>query len=315
MQFRLISSRHNPVVLSFHPLQLDIPVIIRGRPPDIVLHGTIQKVLVLINHLRKSAGELIVSVAEIVGRNDEIMVILIHSQCFSCCIAICKQLFHFLISIFGCFDTDLVKSQFKAGRQNFCGFLQKIGQFQEAFSFFCLRYRKGDLFFAMSRKIQDNRIIDNPFFHNNPINGSFVMNAQKILDVCKIHIVVKDCCPFFLIKGPYSHRTMNIFELHEPRVWCAIRINQAVHAEVSVLRILVVISSISIDFFTLDRLSKINRMVTPLPHEAAAGSVIGMDDRKVIFQVSRAVAHSVAVFAHHKGLAAVLFKIIMHLIQ
>ena len=52
-----------------------------------------------------------------------------------------------------------------------------------------------------------------------------------------------------------------------------------------------------------------------LPHEAAAGSVIGMDNLKVIFQVSRTVAHGVAVFAHHKGLASVLFKIIMHLFQ
>ena len=123
MYFRLISSRHNPVVLGLHPLQLDVPVIVRGRSPDVVLHRTIQKTLIFINHLCENAGELIISVTEIIGGNDEIMVVLIHSKVFSCMVGSCQKRFCRLVHILSCLNSKLVKAQLEACGKHLRGLL------------------------------------------------------------------------------------------------------------------------------------------------------------------------------------------------
>ena len=52
-------------------------------------------------------------------------------------------------------------------------------------------------------------------------------------------------------------------------------------------------------------------MVAPFPDKAAAGTVIGLDDFKIVFKIARAVAHRMAVFTHDKRLGAVSFKVSM----
>ena len=79
--------------------------------------------------------------------------------------------------------------------------------------------------------------------------------------------------------------------------------------------ILVVVATVGINLFAFDGLSKVDGVIAPLPHESAAGSVVGLDNLEIILQITRAVAHGVAVLAHHKRLGAVLFKIVTDLIQ
>ena len=71
------------------------------------------------------------------------------------------------------------------------------------------------------------------------------------------------------------------------------------------------ISAVSVHFLSRGICSHIDGMIAPLPDEAAAGSVMLLHRLEIILQISGAVSHGMAVFAHHVGFCAVLIKILM----
>ena len=87
------------------------------------------------------------------------------------------------------------------------------------------------------------------------------------------------------------------------------------NAEVAVVRILVVVAAVRVHLLSLDRFSHINRVVAPLPDKAAAHLLLAVDQFKVIFKISRAVAHRMAVFAHDIRLIPVLHQLFFDLLE
>ena len=77
----------------------------------------------------------------------------------------------------------------------------------------------------MGRKIQNCRIVDDAVFHGHAVDGGLVTNHQKIFQIREIHVVMKNCGTFFLVKREDTHGTVYILELQESRMRCAVRIN------------------------------------------------------------------------------------------
>ena len=95
----------------------------------------------------------------------------------------------------------------------------------------------------------------------------------------------------------------------------SVRINQTVHAEITVMRIFFMVAAVSIHFFAVNVFAHINGMVAPLPDKSAAGTVILMIDSEIVFQVAGAVAHGMGIFTLDKGLIRIFCKILMNIFR
>ena len=76
-----------------------------------------------------------------------------------------------------------------------------------------------------------------------------------------------------------------------------IRIYQTIHAEIAVIRILTEIAAVEIFRTTVNRLSHIYRVVTPLPDESACKVRVFVNELAIIRNISGAVAHCVNILA------------------
>ena len=100
-----------------------------------------------------------------------------------------------------------------------------------------------------------------------------------------------------LVVGNDPRRTVYVFVFQKTGVHPAVRIDQTVHAEVSVVRELAAVAAVSVDFPAVRRCSPVDGVVAPLPDKAAADAVVLLHELEIIFQIARAVAHGVTVFA------------------
>ena len=100
-----------------------------------------------------------------------------------------------------------------------------------------------------------------------------------------------------LVVGNNPRRTVYIFVFQKSGVHPAVRIDQPVHAEVSVVRELAAVAAVGVDFPAVRRGSPVDGMVAPLPDKAAADAIVLLHELEIIFQIARAVAHGVTVFA------------------
>ena len=82
----------------------------------------------------------------------------------------------------------------------------------------------------------------------------------------------------------------------------AVRVHQAVHAEVSVVGKIVEIAAVAIHIPVIRRAAHVDGVITPLPHKAAHKAVVPQDLLHVVLNIPGAVAHGVDELALHKGL-------------
>ena len=73
------------------------------------------------------------------------------------------------------------------------------------------------------------------------------------------------------------------------------------------------ISSVGIDCLSILSSAMSNRMVTPFPDKAAAHFIIILYHLEVIFKISRAISHAVAIFYQKEWFASVLVQIFLNL--
>ena len=95
----------------------------------------------------------------------------------------------------------------------------------------------------------------------------------------------------------------------------SVRINQPVHAEITVMNRLFKIPAIEVFFSPLFILSRINRMVAPFPHKSSAHPVILVNKLEIILKISRAVSHSVTVLHQKERLASIFLKILFNFLK
>jgi pectate lyase len=72
--------------------------------------------------------------------------------------------------------------------------------------------------------------------------------------------------------------------------------SNAIQAEIPVMLEFAIVASVQINIFAIRCLAAIYSMVAELPHKASAQSRIFLDKSVVIFDISRSVSHSMAVF-------------------
>ena len=83
----------------------------------------------------------------------------------------------------------------------------------------------------------------------------------------------------------------------------AVRIHQAIHTEVAVMRELPCIAAVMENISSVCSLAFPGRMITPFPYEAAAELVIFVHQLHVIMDIPGAVAHCMNKFTLNKGLS------------
>ena len=159
-----------------------------------------------------------------------------------------------------------------------------------------------------------NNICQLSFFHSQAILCHFIRNIHIILQIVKIHIIVKNYLSVFLIIGHNPNRTIDIFILQQSCMRCTIRINQPIHTEISIMNGFSMIPSIIISGLSIFCRSMCDRMITPFPDKPATHPVILMNHLKIIFKISRSVSHTMAVFHQQKWFASIIFQIILYLL-
>ena len=130
------------------------------------------------------------------------------------------------------------------------------------------------------------------------ITVHFIRNREIIIEGDEIHVVVQGNRLAILIKGRNAHRAVYVLELHQAGVRTAIRIDQTIHAEIAVVRILAMVAAVQILLPAILSLARIDRVITPFPDECAAHHFVGLDEPPVVLQISRTVAHSMSIFTH-----------------
>ena len=98
-----------------------------------------------------------------------------------------------------------------------------------------------------------------------------------------------------------TRRAIDILKLQQPGVRAAVGVNQTVHAEVAVMRPLIVVAAVIIDVAAVGHLPFINTVVAPLPQETADQAIMALNELEVILQIAGAVAHRMAVLTQHEG--------------
>ena len=103
---------------------------------------------------------------------------------------------------------------------------------------------------------------------------------------------------------------MYIFIFQKSGVRTPVRVDQSVHTEIAVMDSLSVIASIVIDVSAVFRLSFIDGMVTPFPDKSSAHHIIILYPCKIVFQISRTIAHGMGIFHHQKRFVRVRLHIV-----
>ena len=145
------------------------------------------------------------------------------------------------------------------------------------------------------------------------VTGNLIAGGQIIGQVQIVHVILQNDFAGFLIIGNDTGGPLDIFEFLQSVVGGTVGIDQAVHTEVSIVGVFSVVTAVPVHCLAVGSDALVDGMVTPLPHEAAANLVFPVDDLEVILQVSGAVAHGVAVFAHNVRLGGVIVQIFLDL--
>ena len=311
---RLIRTRHGAVVLRTHPGILDIAVIVCRRTPDVQLHRAVEQILVGIAHFLEQAGELIIGIAELIRRYSQEMIILFPSE-RSRSLRVLHHRFCFLVLIVFRLHRNFFKTKLELLRHQLCRMFLIPGNLQRAFSLLRHCDFQRNCRFASSPKIQHCLIRDLTALRHLTVHKHLIAEHGVVLQVYEIHIVFDAQCTVLGIKFCHTHRAMYIFKLHQSRMRGAVRINESIHAEISIMRVLVVVAAVCVHFPALDRFSHINCMVAPLPDEAAAHLLLAVNQLEVVLEISRSVSHRMAVFAHDIRLVPVLDELFFDLLQ
>ena len=109
-----------------------------------------------------------------------------------------------------------------------------------------------------------------------------------------------------------TRRAIDILKLQQPGVRAAVGVDQTVHAEVAVMRPLIVVAAVIIDAAAVGHLPFINTVVAPFPQETADQAVMALNELEVILQIAGAVAHAVAVLAHDIGFVRFVVQIFLN---
>ena len=111
------------------------------------------------------------------------------------------------------------------------------------------------------------------------------------------------------IIGNNSCWPINVLVFQKSCMYFSVRIYQSIHAEITIMDLFAMITSISINGLSVLSDSMSNRMVTPFPDKAAAQFIVVLNHLEVIFKIPRTISHTVAVLYQKKWFASIFVQI------
>ena len=132
-------------------------------------------------------------------------------------------------------------------------------------------------------------------------------HADGILQAGEIERVPQGEQALLHIRSNHARRAQHILVLNQTGMGPAIGIDQTVHAEVAVVRVLAEIAAVEILPAAIGRGAHVDGVIAPFPDKAAAVTLMTVEAVEIVLQVSGAVAHGMAVFAKNIGLIDGLF--------
>ena len=76
---------------------------------------------------------------------------------------------------------------------------------------------------------------------------------------------------------------------------------------------LIAVAAVGVHILAVCRLAPVYGVVAPLPHKTATGGLVGVEELEVVLQISRTVAHGMAVLTQDVRLIAITIYILSHL--
>ena len=138
------------------------------------------------------------------------------------------------------------------------------------------------------------------------IHQQLERHEHRVGGIQEVQVIVQRHRARGRVETGHAHRPIHVLELQQPGMRRAVRVHQAVHAEIAEMRVLARIAAVRVLALAGRVRATVDRMVAPLPDEAADQAVITLDAREIILQIARAVAHRMAEFAQHVRLDAVV---------
>ena len=151
--------------------------------------------------------------------------------------------------------------------------------------------------------------------HDDAVAAHLVGDAQVLGQVGVVEVVVDGEQALLLVVLDDAGGALDVLELGESRVGDAVGRDEPVDAEVAVVDGLVVVAAVELDRPAVIAGPGGDRVVAPLPHEAAAHALVGPDDLPVVLEVAGAVAHGVAVLHEDEGLVGVGVQVVADLLD
>ena len=309
-----VGAGDSSIVVGSHPFQLLLPVVVSGSTPDVEIHGLIQQFLAFKDHGAESAHGLVVAVGEVLAGDNDVALFFHYFQvCFGQVFLIPDGQSLLVSAVYCGFQGNLIEAQFKACGKQFGGFFQLVNELQVSTA---LR-RNGDVQADCAFGVGQD--CGNPI-HLTALNYftvavDFIANGQILVHGHEVHVVVECHNTGFLIELLDTDRAVHILVLHHAGMGAAVGIHKTVHTEVAIVGILAVVTTVPVHRLAVWSLALVDGVVTPLPDEAAAHDLVGLNELPVVFQIAGAVAHGVGVFAHQVGLIGIAVYILLQSLQ
>ena len=71
---RVVGASHHVIVVGSHPAQLQLPVIVGRRSPDVEVHASVQNFFPIEGHLSEHTGKLVVLISKGLGADGDVAV-------------------------------------------------------------------------------------------------------------------------------------------------------------------------------------------------------------------------------------------------
>ena len=307
-----VGTGHGLVVMGTLPFQAHVAVIVGGRPPDVELDRALQELAALRGQGHGQAGARVDGAPELVAVDLDPGPLTLDRQAGLTDGAVGERRDPAVASV-GVAQGDLVEAQDVPGGQQRVGAREPVGDQQVAAP------RGRDVRLAAQH---DARVRRDGFeevevlaVHDDAVAAHLVGDAQVLGQVGVVEVVVDGEQALVLVVLDDAGGTLDILELGQAGVGDAVGRDEPVDAEVAVVDGLVVVAAVELDRPAVVAGPGGDRVVAPLPHEAAAHALVGPDDLPVVLEVAGAVAHGVAVLHEDEGLVRVGVQVVADLLD
>ena len=205
---------------------------------------------------------------------------------------------------------NLIKSQNRIPGQKRCNVFQVVDYLQIASTLIRNQNRQKKRLFIICRDTLGNLYPPVRFDHS--VNAYLIGQVNIVLQIQMIHIIMNQHLTCFLIIAENPCRSVYVFIFSQTGVGCSVRIYQSIHAEVPIMDFFPMISPIIINRFSIVGLSLIYGMVAPFPDKSPTQRIILVNQSKIVFQITGAISHRMAVFYQKQWFFRFLFHIGMN---